>query len=97
MTKKFIEFLDSCDNPDLDEFVDQVDQSDYALLDWIEALLGFGDWLKARNHQSFPFREMVGYTHCCTLTNAPGISLPSLKLVVVQALEEHGFAAATDS
>lgn len=71
--------------------LDEVDQSDYSLDDWAEALDAFEGWLTEQKAQSRPLDEMIGYVHCCTLTNAPGIPLASLKVIVSQALIDFGF------
>lgn len=80
-----------------EEFLEQVDSSDYSLVDWAEALDGFDGWLHEQGVADRPVREMVGYVHCCTLTNAPGIDLPSLKVIVSQCLIDFGFEAISES
>jgi hypothetical protein len=68
-----------------------VDDSDYSLTDWIEALGAFDAWLEERGESSRPWREIVGYVHCCTLMASPGVGLVDLKVIVFKALTEFGF------
>jgi len=68
-----------------------VDDSDYSLADWIEALGAFEAWLEERDEARRPWREIVGYIHCCTLMASPGVDLGGLKVIVIKALTEFGF------
>ncbi len=81
---------------DLNELFAQVDQSDYSLVDWIEALVEFDRWLLEQKVEVRPFASMVGYVNCCTFTNAPQINLPSLKVIVYQSLTDFGFDAISE-
>lgn len=82
---------------DLDQLLSEIDSSDYSIIDWAEALVEFDGWLAAKNEAARPFPQMVGYVHCCTLMNAPQISLPSLKVIVNQSLTEFGFEAISET
>ncbi|MEM7603542.1 MAG: hypothetical protein AAF357_19280 [Verrucomicrobiota bacterium] len=82
---------------DLDHLLEEIDSSDYSAVDWAEALAEFDRWLDSENTDERPFRQMVGYVHCCTLMNAPQISLPSLKVIVHQALTEFGFEVISET
>jgi len=77
--------------PHSDEFYQAVDDSDYSLIDWTEALLEFDRWLESRKIMERPFQSMVSYVHCCTRLNPAGVRLPDLKTIVCQALGEFGF------
>ena len=90
------EFLAKCDDVDLGELLDQVDESSYSLADWVEALLAFDGWLEEQNVAVRPLRAMVGYVHCATLNSAKGVSLASLKVNVYQLLTEFGFSHIDD-
>lgn len=68
-----------------------VDDSDYSLADWIEALAAFDVWLEERGEVRRPWREIVGYIHCCTLMASPGVDLGVLKVIVIKSLTEYGF------
>ena len=81
----------------VDSFLEEVDRSDYSLDDWAEAFAVFERWLVENGITSRPLREMIGYLHCCTLTNAPGVPLPSLKVIVSQLLTTYGFEAVSES
>lgn len=89
-------FLERCEDRNLDDLLERVDESDYSLADWVEALLEFDRWLEERNVASRPLSAMVGYVHCCTLTTAKGITSPSLKVCVSQLLTEFGFSHISD-
>jgi len=89
--------LERSSDPDLDRFFEEVDQSDYALGDWVEAMAEFDRWLEERGVEERPFPAMLGYVHCCTLTNSPQVSLPILKVIVNQSLTDFGFDAASDA
>ncbi|MEM1441678.1 MAG: hypothetical protein AAGF67_05015 [Verrucomicrobiota bacterium] len=82
---------------DLDHLLGEIDASDYSATDWVEALVEFDRWLEGEGIQKRPFVDMVGYVHCCTLMNAPQVSLPSLKVIVCQSLTDFGFAAVSES
>lgn len=81
----------------VDRLLDAVDQSDYSLDDWAEAMGVFEDWLTRERVSSRPLPEMIGYVHCCTLTNAPGVPLASLKVIVGEALIDFGFDVISES
>ena len=76
---------------DLDEWFETVDESAYALEDWIEAVLFFDSWLERVGCARRPVPAMIGYIHCCTLTLAETLSPPSLKDLVKENLERYGF------
>lgn len=78
-------------SPDLDVFHAAIDDSDYSMADWVEALVGFDKWLTSQKIIERPFTIMIGYVNCCTIGNATRVSLPSLKTIVVKSLREFGF------
>lgn len=80
-----------------DFLLEEIDQSDYAFRDWAEAILAFDAWLEEQGSTTRPLRSVTGYIHCCTLTSAPTISLPSLKVIVSKVLTEYGFEEILDS
>ena len=82
---------------DLDILLEEIDSSDYSAVDWVEALVEFDRWLETRQVGERPFPQMVGYVHCCTLTTAPQISLPPLKVIVSQSLTDFGFEAVSET
>ena len=91
--KKILSHNSSEDPPSLHKFHAAVDDSDYSLNDWTEALLEFDNWLESRNIEARPFNAMVGYVRCCAMMPPADISLPSLKVIVNQSLIEFGFDA----
>lgn len=94
--EKFDKFVKSAQDVDFDRLFEDVDQTDYSLGDWVEAMAGFDAWLEAENVKSRPFSEMVGYIHCCTMAAPQTISSPNLKVIVIQSLTEFGFDAVSD-
>lgn len=91
LTQGYLEFLKNTPRFDEDELFEKVDESDYSLRDWAEALVVFDRWLAQKGVSERPHTAMLGYIHCCTMLNAPQISLPSLKVIVNQSLTEYGF------
>jgi len=74
-----------------------IDESDYSIADWLEALLTFESWLEQRAVPTRPFAAIMGYIHCCTLMNARGVITPSLNIIVNKALIDFGFDASQPS
>ncbi len=89
--------LEETDSETIDSLLDEVDQSDYSMVDWAEAIVEFDQWLAKEKVIPRPLPEMLSYIHCCTLTNAPGIPLGSLKVIVYQSLTTFGFVAVSES
>jgi len=90
---RFFDLVSRSTDPDLEGFIEEVDQSDYSLHDWVDAFVEFDNWLSAKNIELRPFNTMTGYIRCCTEMNAPQISLPILKVIVYQSLTKYGFDA----
>jgi len=90
---RFFDLLSRAADNDLDPFLEEVDQSDYSLSDWVDAMITFDDYLSTQNVEARPFATMTGYVRCCTEMNAPQISLPILKVIVYQSLTKYGFDA----
>lgn len=82
---------------DYEALATAVDESDYGLADWLEALSTFEQWLQVHSAPSRPFASIIGYIHCCTLMNAKGVITPSLNIIVNKALIDYGFDAALPS
>ena len=80
----------------LDGLYDQVDQSEFALADWIDALLSFDQWLVEQKKTTRPVAAMIDYIHCCTLTLSDTLAPPNLARITGEMLEQHGFDATAD-
>lgn len=80
-------------SPILDEFCQDVDQSDYSLGDWILALLALDRWLEERGIDQRPLKSMAGYIHCCTSTLTGTLPAPDLARLTRDMLDQHGFDA----
>ena len=91
LSRDFAEFFKKSPSFKAEELFEKVDESDYSLQDWVEAIVVFDAWLAEKGTAARPVSEMLGYIHCCTMTNAPQISLPSLKVIVNQSLNNYGF------
>ncbi len=71
-----------------------IDDSPFALGDWLEALLAFDRWLEEKGVAERPVDAMLGYLECCTLTVAETLSLPEFSQLVISNLDQYGFDAA---
>ncbi len=92
LLQEFREFLKKCGSEfDESKLIEKVDESDYSLTDWVEALVSFEHWMAEMGVQNRPFVAMLGYIHCCTMLNAPQVGLPQLKVIVHQSLIDYGF------
>lgn len=78
------------------ELIEQVDQSDFSLADWIQALLHFDRWLDHKNITARPVANMTAYIHCCTLTLSGSLAPPDLARLTIDMLEQYGFDATTE-
>ncbi len=93
LAETFADFVSRCDEVDLGSFVELVDESDYALDDWIFALLGFDNWLTDHKISRRNFNSIAGYTHCCQMMISNHVSRPDLKSFVLQCLSDYGYDA----
>jgi hypothetical protein len=89
--------LEAWTQEERDSFYEAVDDSDYSLKDWVAALGAFQSWLEEHGELRRPWREIVGYIHCCTRMAAPGVALGFLKVIVYEALTEYGFEFTSES
>lgn len=89
----FESFLYRSGNPDLEDLIDSVDDSDYSLADWVEALHAFDEYLSSNNVQARDFSKMLGYLRCCVLMPTGIAKNPSLQGIVNQCLMDFGFDA----
>lgn len=81
----------------LETLYDNVDESDYSLQDWQDALATFDRWLEQHEIAIRPIDAMLGYLHCCTMTLAETLPPPDLSATLVDMLDQHGFDAAKDA
>jgi hypothetical protein len=88
---RFSNFLDQANNVDLDKFLQEIDDSDYSISDWVEAFLGFDTWLTNEGKSGRDFGMMLGYLHCCQLMICAKAGQPNLQSIVLQCLADHGF------
>jgi len=76
---------------------DHVDESSYSLDDWQNALEAFDRWLEQHSITARPVDAMLGYLHCCTMTNAETLPSPDLSATLIDMLDQYGFDAANDA
>lgn len=88
--------LSSWSERDREALLAAVDESDYSLADWLAALAVFDRWLADQGEKGRPWREVVGYIHCCTLMASPGVALGKLEVIVSKALTDFGFHRIAD-
>lgn len=96
MCTAFSDLMARGENGGLDDLLDDVDESDYSLADWVEALIAFDGWLAEKGETRRPLAAMRSYIHCCTYLNSPQLCLPVLKVIVIKALTEFGFVAVSE-
>ena len=79
---------------ELSTWFDTIDNSPYALDDWLRALAEFIDWLEGEGIETRPADSMIGYLECCTLSVASTLSLPDFASMTRENLDRYGFDAA---
>lgn len=73
---------------------EKIDESPYALEDWLRALMEFDQWLEKNGSTELrPIDTMIGYLECCTLSLARTLDPPCLAELVRENLEQYGFDA----
>lgn len=77
----------------IESFIEQVDQSDFSLSDWVAALLDFDQWLKCKHITIRPTAQMISYIHCCTLSLTDTLPPPDLRRLTNDMLTQYGFDA----
>ena len=82
------------DGLDLASWFESVDDSAYALDDWLRGLVAFDDWLTAQRVAERPVATMLGYLECCTLTVPETLAPPDFADLVRSNLDTYGFDAA---
>lgn len=79
---------------DVASLFEKVDESPYALEDWLTALGEFDQWLEENGTSELrPIDTMIGYLECCTLSLARTLDPPSFAKLVKENLEQYGFDA----
>ncbi|MDA0350567.1 MAG: hypothetical protein O3C43_16355 [Verrucomicrobia bacterium] len=72
---------------DATELFERVDGSTYSIMDWLEAIECFHDWISSHG-QSTSLKTLLGYIECCTEATP---NEPSLKNTVTEMLRQYGF------
>ncbi|MGJ8641082.1 MAG: hypothetical protein ACSHYA_16955 [Opitutaceae bacterium] len=72
-----------------DEFLELVDQSDFSLRDWVEAMRVIGQWLDGRGLR-MEFGDQVGYVSCASASAGAGANLAYLPGLVDEMLTTYG-------
>jgi len=69
---------------------DFVDDSEYELSQWIEAISIFHHWLED-NSRSTTFQKMLGYISCCTQSPENKMIKYQLRDILDDMLKTHGY------
>ena len=73
----------------LPALLEQVDESDFSLRDWMEALLVLNQWLEERG-LNLPISDNIGYVSCAVASAGTGAHLSHLPSLVADLLEQYG-------
>ena len=79
--------------PGIEIFLEQVDNSDYALSDWILSYEVINSWLKDRQMEA-DFLTKLGYLQCCGMSQETSDILRTLQSICEEMLSNHGFELA---
>ncbi len=72
-------------------FIESVDESQYSLNEWCQALLEFETWAE-QNHRSLKLPAQIEYLTCCVQGTQNEGRLLSLSIVLDQYLKSYGVA-----
>lgn len=81
--------LQAADSQQLQAFLDEVDDSDFGLLDWVGGLQVLNQWLDARG-LTLLLRDQIGYVSCSAAAAGSGGNLSHLPALVADLLEAYG-------
>lgn len=73
----------------LPALLEQVDESDFSLRDWMEALIVLNQWLEERS-LNLPTNDNIGYVSCAVASAGAGAHLSHLPSLVRDLLEQYG-------
>lgn len=69
--------------------LEAVDESDYSLRDWVEALVSFSEYIEDSDGVA-DLKIMLGYLNCCCEANEGSVGLPLIH-VLNEMLSQYGF------
>jgi hypothetical protein len=75
--------------------LEEVDESDFSLRDWMEALLVLNQWLEERS-LNLPISDNVGYVSCAVASAGTGAHFSHLPNLVADLLEQYGCERAVE-
>jgi hypothetical protein len=75
------------------KLLDEVDESDYSLRQWIDALVVLGHWMDARALTA-RLEDQIGYVGCACAAAGASANLTPLSGLVADMLESYGFECA---
>lgn len=67
-----------------------IDKTQYAVREWIEAIIFFDKWLENQSRQT-EFKKMIGYIECSTLSPENKVLKYNLSELVEKMLNEFGY------
>jgi len=73
----------------IDALLELVDEGEYSLRDWIEALREIGHWLDAREME-MAMMDQLGYISCASVSAGAGANLSHLPSLVDDMLQMYG-------
>ena len=79
----------------LDALTRAVDQSDFGLREWVEALRVLGQWLDGRG-QRLPVSDQIGYVGCAAESAGAGANMTDLPSLVREMLDAYGCERASE-
>lgn len=79
----------SVDQVLIDEFLGSVDESDFSLRDWVEALREIGHWLDVGG-LTMELNDQIGYISCAAASAGPATNLTHLPGLVNEMLQTYG-------
>lgn len=77
------------DQATCDALLESVDESDYSLRDWVEALRELGHWLDGRN-MKMKLMDQIGYMSCAAASAGAGANLSHLPSLLNDMLQTYG-------
>jgi hypothetical protein len=81
--------LCDADQPAVDALFEFVDDGDFSLSEWFEALIVFDQWLDAQN-STIALDDQVGYLSCAAASAGAGSNLSHLPTLLEDMLQTYG-------
>ena len=89
--RRFRLLISNIESSTLDKWLATVDESDYSLKDWVDAILAFEQWLNDQGIAEKSFLNMLGYLQCCAEMLSDHVEKPCLEQFLLQCLSDFGY------